>query len=206
LQVGFKWIGMTIDEFGPERFVLGCEESHGYLVGAHARDKDAAVSAMLLAELAAQVKAAGQTLHQKLDALFWQYGYHAEGQLSLTMPGSQGMKDMHSIMARFRATPPATLAGLAVTRVRDYLSLTETRPGHPPQPFAGPAGDMVILDLDVQGNYVAVRPSGTEPKIKFYMFTCEPPELIAQLDDTKQSMAARLAKMRQELAQFAQLK
>ena len=94
LQVGFKWIGMTIDEFGPERFVLGCEESHGYLVGAHARDKDAAVAAMLLAELAAQVKAAGQTLHQKLDALFWQYGYHAERQLSLTMPGSQGMKDM----------------------------------------------------------------------------------------------------------------
>jgi phosphomannomutase len=206
LQVGFKWIGMTIDEFGPERFVLGCEESHGYLVGAHARDKDAAVAAMLLAELAAQVKAAGQTLHQKLDALFWQYGYHAEGQLSLTMPGSQGMKDMHTIMARFRAAPPSTLAGLAVTRVRDYLSLTETKSGHAPQPFAGPAGDMVILDLDVQGNYVAVRPSGTEPKIKFYMFTCEPPELIAQLDDTKQLMAARLAQMQQELAEFAKVK
>jgi phosphoglucomutase/phosphomannomutase len=206
LQVGFKWIGMTIDEFGPERFVLGCEESHGYLVGAHARDKDAAVSAMLLAELAAQVKASGQTLHQKLDALFWQYGFHAEGQLSLTMPGSQGMKDMHSIMARFRAAPPATLAGLAVTRVRDYLSLTETKPGHAPQPFAGPAGDMVILDLDVQGNYVAVRPSGTEPKIKFYMFTCEPPELIAQLADTRQAMTARLAQMQQGLAEFAKAK
>jgi phosphoglucomutase/phosphomannomutase len=206
LQVGFKWIGMTIDEFGPERFVLGCEESHGYLVGAHARDKDAAVSAMLLAELSAQVKAAGQTLHQKLDALFWQYGYHAEGQLSLTMPGSQGMKDMHSIMARFRSAPPATLAGLAVTRVRDYLSLTETKTGQPPQPFAGPAGDMVILDLAVQGNYVAARPSGTEPKIKFYMFTCEPPELIANLDDTKSAMAARLAQMKQELAEFAKVK
>jgi phosphoglucomutase/phosphomannomutase len=116
------------------------------------------------------------------------------------------MKDMHSIMARFRATPPATLAGLAITRVRDYLSLTETKPGHAPQPFAGPAGDMVILDLDVQGNYVAARPSGTEPKIKFYMFTCEPPELIAQLGDTKQAMAARLAQMRQELAEFAKVR
>jgi len=200
LQVGFKWIGMTIDDFGPERFVLGCEESHGYLVGAHVRDKDAAVAAMLLAELASQVKAASQTLHQKLEALFWQYGYHAERQLSLRM------KDMHSIMARFRAAPPATLAGLAVTRVRDYLSLTETRPGHSPQPFAGPAGDMVILELDVQGNYVAVRPSGTEPKIKFYMFTCEPPELIANLDDTKQAMAVRLGQMQQELAEFARAK
>jgi phosphoglucomutase/phosphomannomutase len=206
LQVGFKWIGMMIDELGPERFVLGCEESHGYLVGAHARDKDAAVAAMLLSELAAQVKAAGQTLHEKLDALFWQYGYHAERQLSLTMPGSQGMKDMHTIMARFRSTPPAQLAGLPITRIRDYLSLTETIPGHPPQPFAGPAGDMVILDLSVQGNYVAVRPSGTEPKIKFYMFTCEPPEQIANLDDTKQAMAARLAQMQADLSSFAALK
>ncbi len=206
LQVGFKWIGMTIDEFGPERFVLGCEESHGYLVGAHVRDKDAAVAAMLLAELAAQVKAAGQTLYQKLEALYWQYGYHAERQLSLKMPGSQGMKDMHAIMGRLRAEPPAALAGLAVIRVRDYLSLTETRPGHPPQPFAGPAGDMVILDLDVQGNYVAVRPSGTEPKIKFYMFTCEPPEQIANLDDTRQAMADRLAQMQNDLGNFAQLK
>jgi phosphoglucomutase/phosphomannomutase len=206
LQVGFKWIGMTIDEFGPDRFVLGCEESHGYLVGAHARDKDAAVAAMLLAELAAQVKAAGQTLHQKLDALFWQYGYHAERQLSLTMPGSQGMKDMLALMARFRGAPPGSLAGLKVTRVRDYLALTETVPGQPPQPFAGPQGDMVILDLDVQGNYVAVRPSGTEPKIKFYMFTCEPPEQIANLDDTKQAMAARIADMQRELGEFAKIK
>ena len=106
LQVGFKWIGMTIDEFGPKRFVLGCEESHGYFIGASVRDKDAAVAAMLLCELAAQGKKAGQTLHEKLDALFWQYGYHAERQLSLTMPGSQGMKDMHSIMARFRTALP----------------------------------------------------------------------------------------------------
>jgi phosphoglucomutase/phosphomannomutase len=152
------------------------------------------------------VKAAGQTLHQKLEALFWQYGYHAERQLSLTMPGSQGMKDMHAIMGRFRGEPPAALAGLAVTRVRDYLSLTETKPGHPPQPFAGPAGDMVILDLDVRGNYVAVRPSGTEPKIKFYMFTCEPPEQIANLDETRQAMADRLSQMQKDLSSFAQIK
>jgi phosphoglucomutase/phosphomannomutase len=65
---------------------------------------------------------------------------------------------------------------------------------------------MVILDLDVQGNYVAVRPSGTEPKIKFYMFTCEPPELIANLDDTKREMTARLTQMQHDLAQFARAK
>jgi phosphomannomutase len=77
LLVGFKWIAQTIDEVGPERFVLGCEESHGFLVGTHVRDKDAAVAAMLMAELAAQCKAAGQTLSEKLDALFWQHGCHA---------------------------------------------------------------------------------------------------------------------------------
>ncbi len=205
LQVGFKWIGMAIDEFGPERFVLGCEESHGYLVGNHVRDKDAAVAAMLLAELTAQVKAAGQTLHDKMNALYWQYGYHLERQLSLTLPGSQGMRDMLSIMAKFRAAPPLLLAGLKLTRVRDYLSLTELVPGRAPVPFAGPQGDMVILDLDVQGNYVAVRPSGTEPKIKFYMFTCEPPEMLANLEDTREQMQNRIVQMQQELALFAKL-
>ncbi len=89
LQVGFKYIGQTIDEAGPDKFVFGCEESHGYLVGTHARDKDAAVAAMLLAELAATVKAAGQTLHAKFDALYWQFGYHLERQVSLTVSGSQ---------------------------------------------------------------------------------------------------------------------
>lgn len=205
LLVGFKWIGMAIDEFGPERFVFGCEESHGYLVGTHVRDKDAAVAAMLLAELAAEVKAAGMTLHQKLDALYWQYGYHAERQLSITMPGSQGMKDMLLLMARFRSAPPTMLGGVKLARVRDYQSQTQTVPAQPPQPLVGPQGDLVILDLDTQGNYVAVRPSGTEPKIKFYMFTCEPPEQIANLDDTKQAMGERLAKMAVELKSFAGL-
>ncbi|MDZ4820148.1 MAG: phospho-sugar mutase [Planctomycetota bacterium] len=205
LQVGFKWIGMTMDEFGPDKFVLGCEESHGYLVGTHARDKDAAVAAMLLSELAAECKAAGQTLHDKLDSLYWQYGYHQEQQLSITMPGSQGMKDMLTIMAKFRATPPQSLAGMKVTLVRDYLSLTETRPGSPPLPLVGPQGDMVILDLDAPGNYVAVRPSGTEPKIKFYMFTCEAPELLADLQEAHETLQARMQHMQQELATFAKV-
>src|SRR5262249_19343765 len=84
LQVGFKWIGQEIDDAGPEHFVFGCEESHGYLVGTHVRDKDAAVAGMLLAEFAALCVAEGKTLHEKLDALLWQYGYHAERQISIT--------------------------------------------------------------------------------------------------------------------------
>ena len=200
LQVGFKWIAMTMDEAGPARFVFGCEESHGYLAGDHVRDKDAAVASMLMAELAASVKPNGQTLNAKLDALYWQFGYHAERQTSFTMPGSQGMKDMQALMARFRTDPPTELAGMKVTQVRDYASLTVRQPGAGSTPFEGPRGDMVILDLNVEGNYVAIRPSGTEPKVKLYLFAYEPAELIGDLEETKKQIGERLDKMQHALS------
>jgi phosphoglucomutase/phosphomannomutase len=90
-----------------------------------------------------------------------------------------------------------------VNRVRDFLSLTQFTPGSAPQKFAGPPGDMVMLDLTATGNYVAVRPSGTEPKVKFYMFTFEPAEQIANLDDTKSDCAQRLQSMQTDLSAFA---
>lgn len=203
LQVGFKYIGGAIDEVGPDKFVFGTEESHGYLAGTYARDKDAAVAGMLLAELAAQVKAGRQTLHDKLDSLFWQYGYHAESQISVVMPGSQGMQQMAALMTRFRENPPTALAGLAVRRVRDYLGLVEFEPGGPRRPFAGPVGDMVMIDLAAEGTYVAVRPSGTEPKVKYYMFTYEPAEQLADLADTKAQHAERLAALAADLTTFS---
>jgi phosphomannomutase len=202
LQVGFKWIGQEIDIAGPDLFVFGCEESHGYLVGAYVRDKDAAVASMLLAELAAVCKTEGKTLHEKLDALYWQYGYHAENQFSLSMPGSAGMQDMQKLMARFRSAPPQQLAGFKVIRVCDYQTLTQFAPGQPPQKLVGPEGDMVMLDLSPAGNYVAVRPSGTEPKVKFYMFTFEPAEQIANLEDTKAECAQRSDALQRDLSSF----
>jgi phosphomannomutase len=204
LQVGFKWIGQDIDASGPENFVFGCEESHGYLVGTHVRDKDAAMAGMLMAELAAECKAIGKTLHEKLDDLYWQYGYHAECQFSLTMPGSAGMQDMQKLMARFRSAPPLELAGMKVVRVRDFLSLTQFAQGSPPQPLVGPKGDMVMLDLAAAGNYVAVRPSGTEPKVKFYSFSFEPAEQIANLGDVKAECGKRLKRMAADLSAYAQ--
>jgi phosphoglucomutase/phosphomannomutase len=200
LQVGFKWIAKTMDDEGPERFDFGCEESHGYLAGDHVRDKDAAIASMLMAELAAAVKKSGKSLHEKLDALYWQFGYHSERQISLTMPGSQGMKDMQALMARFRNEPPAELAGMKVAQIRDYLSLTVRRDGAAPAPLDGPKGDMVILDFSVEGNYVAIRPSGTEPKIKLYLFAYEPPELIGDIEETKTQIAERLDKVQAALS------
>lgn len=203
LQVGFKYIGGTMDEQGPDKFVFGCEESHGYLVGQYARDKDAVVACMLMCELAADVKSSGKSLVDKLDSLYWQHGYHAERLLNVQMEGSEGMANMQKLMARFRSAPPSTLAGIKLKQVRDYKQLTVTPAGGQPQPLDGPVGDMVILDLAEEGNYIAVRPSGTEPKVKFYMFAYVAAEQLHDLDETKQEVARRLEQFEADLRAFA---
>ncbi len=203
LLVGFKWIGGKIDECGPDEFVFGAEESYGFLVGQYARDKDGAVAAMLLAELAARLKAEGRTLVEQLDALFAQYGCHAERTISIQMPGEKGMDDMRRLMARFRAEPPRALGGIDVVRRRDYLNQTVTETGGEAQPLKCPKGDMVIFDLAAEGNYVAVRPSGTEPKVKFYMFAYDTPQASADLAATKANQAERLSAMEADIRAFA---
>src|SRR4029077_18161600 len=191
LLVGFKWIAQAIDQFGPDLFVYGTEESHGYMAGSYARDKDGAVASMLLCELAAKLKAAGQTVHEKLDALYWQHGVHAERTVSVQMPGSEGMTRMKEVMAEFRAGPPAELGGMKVAQVRDFENQTVTPVGGKSAPLAGPKGDLVFFDLATEGNYVACRPSGTEPKIKFYMFTFTAPEQISNLETAKSQLSER---------------
>jgi phosphoglucomutase/phosphomannomutase len=204
LLVGFKWIGQLLDQKGPDEFVLGAEESHGYLVGQYVRDKDASVACMLLAELAACIKAQGKTLHEKLDALFWQHGYHAEKLVNVQMEGSEGMTLMQSLMTRFRQQPPQTLAGIPVAGVRDYLNQVNRRSDGTSPPITEPVEreNMLIFDLVEPGNYVAVRPSGTEPKIKYYMFTFVPAEQLADLELAKQEMADRLKKFESDLRAF----
>jgi phosphoglucomutase/phosphomannomutase len=217
LQVGFKWIGQAIDQTGPEHFVFGCEESHGYLAGTHVRDKDASVAALLLAELTASLKKVGHTLHQKLDELFCTHGCHVERQIAITLPGASGMERMKEIMATLRAEPPVKLGGLDVVRTRDYANLTTATPGTTAVPFAGAKGDLVIFDLaglsdsgsgapghfPPLGNAVAARPSGTEPKIKFYLFAVAPPCSCAELPAVKQALAARLDALEHDLRRLA---
>jgi len=194
LLVGFKWIAGVMDAEGPDKFLYGTEESHGYLAGTHVRDKDGGVASMLLCELAAKLKTQGQSLHEKLDALFWQHGVHVEKQVSVQMPGSEGMARMKEVMASFRTDPPRQLAGIEVSQVRDYLGQTVFKVADgSSSPLDGPKGDLVILDLVAEGNYVAIRPSGTEPKIKVYLFAYEPPEQLADLADAKTLLDGRLA-------------
>ncbi|HEY6564614.1 MAG TPA: phospho-sugar mutase, partial [Pirellulaceae bacterium] len=167
---GFKWIGALVDEHGPEHFVLGTEEAHGYLIGTHIRDKDAAVASMVLAECAAHAKAAGRTLIDELDRIHLKYGFHAERSFSLTMPGANGIRQMQAILTDFQMQPPPRWGGVAWHKFRDYQSqrcvLADGSSGH----LEGPHGSVLVWD-DAEGEpLLALRPSGTEPKLKFSLF------------------------------------
>ena len=170
LLVGFKWIGLRIDEIGPDRFLYGFEESHGYLKGTHARDKDAAVAAMLFAELVADLKARGITVLQYLDRLYTEVGYHGERLINKVMEGREGVAQIKTLMAAFRDKPPATVAGLPITEVHDYGTHEVRKADGSRAPLPAPSGDLLIFHLDEPGTRFAARPSGTEPKIKFYLF------------------------------------
>jgi phosphoglucomutase/phosphomannomutase len=172
LLVGFKWIAKRIDESGYASFLFGFEESHGYLKGAHARDKDAAVAALLFAELAAAVKDRKQTVLEYLDDLYIDVGHYDERLISKYYEGREGQAKIDSLMAAFRTRPPRQLGGMALSQVFDYQTheIRSLRHDTPPRPLPQPSGDLLIFHADRPGARFAVRPSGTEPKIKFYIF------------------------------------
>ena len=160
--IGFKYIGRQIHQLEgqPDRFIIGAEESYGMLVGSDARDKDAATGSLVLAEYAAELKAAGKTLYDRLLELFTEYGIFAEAQISTFYPGAEGFAAMQKVMQKLRDNPPEQLGGHNITKVIDCLS--------PSTPTADP-GNVIVLEFnDDHRQRVTVRPSGTEPKLKFY--------------------------------------
>lgn len=172
LPVGFKYIGQKMDELGPEKFLVGCEESLGYLAGSYARDKDAAIGALYIAELAAELKSQKRTLLDYLDQLYVEHGMHWESLHTETCQGARGQEQIAQIMQRLRTDPPATLGEIRVTRICDF-NLHQTREllenTMEPGPDS-PSGDMLRIVGEVHGFEVdvTIRPSGTEPKLKFY--------------------------------------
>ncbi|MEM9413558.1 MAG: phospho-sugar mutase, partial [Planctomycetota bacterium] len=201
--VGFKWICSVMDEQDPSKFAFGSEESHGYLVGEYCRDKDGAVACMLMSELAASVKAKGISLFDHLDELHKKFGYHEEELITIRMEGSDGMVRMKNLMNKFRSDMPKTLGGLLVTLMRDYLNGKIIQADGSESPLDGPSGNMVIMETEIPGNYVAARPSGTEPKVKFYLFTHVPAGEISDLGECQNQMADRLTAYRADLESFA---
>ena len=204
LNVGFKWIGELVDQLGSEKFVFGTEESHGYLVGQYARDKDGAVACLLLSELVARLAAEGKSLHEKLDDLYWQFGLHTERLMNLALEdGEPGRRRRDAMMAAFRAGALDSLAGMPFARRIDYQNKTV----HPSADASKigtwpPKADFIAMDFAEAGNKLAVRPSGTENKVKFYMFAYTPAEQLHDLDRAKQDHIRRLDTIEEDLREF----
>jgi phosphoglucomutase len=166
---GFKWISAMIREKeGKEKYIIGGEESFGLMIGDAIRDKDAISAVALLCEMAAYEKNQGRSLYAKLIDLYLQYGFYKEGLVSITKKGMNGAAEIAAMMQDYRANPPATLAGTPVTRLLDY-ELQEERDlvAGTTQPIALPKSNVLQFVL-ADGSKISARPSGTEPKIKFY--------------------------------------
>lgn len=172
---GFKYIAQVIREKeGIEQFIGGGEESYGYLIGDAVRDKDAIASCAMIAELTAYAKDKGLSLFDMLMEIYKQFGFYYEGLISLTKKGKAGADEIQQMMADFRANPPKTLAGSPVIRMDDYKALTTTD-FRSSVTSSIPSGEMGIESSNVlqffteDGTKFTCRPSGTEPKIKFYV-------------------------------------
>ena len=188
---GFKFIGEQIgllEQQGREDdFLMGFEESYGYLAGTSVRDKDAVVAAMLICELAACWKAQGKDLYEAMETLYRDFGYWGSALLSQVYEGAQGAADMAAIMAGLRADAPAEVAGIAVSQVIDYAEGAAMPMVNPSESQILPAADVVELRL-ADGGRMLFRPSGTEPKAKAYVFAkgedrAEAEEKLAALSD-----------------------
>jgi phosphoglucomutase len=168
---GFKYIGEQIKLFeqtGSNEYIFGYEESYGCLVGTHSRDKDAVVAVMALCEAAAYYKSKGITLYEQMNNIYKKYGYFKEDLVSVTLKGIEGMEKIKEIMESYRINPPKTAGDYKVLKVRDYKkdTITDMETGAV-TPTGLPNSDVLYFDLN-DNAWCAVRPSGTEPKIKFY--------------------------------------
>lgn len=189
LLTGFKYIGELITNLESEGraddFVMGFEESYGYLAGTHARDKDAVVASMLICEMAAFYKTKGMNLVDVMNSLYDEFGYYANTVQSYTFEGAAGMEKMAGIMDTLRANPPAEIAGMKVTAVSDYKTSKTVFTNGDEETIELPKSNVLAFALE-GGNKVIVRPSGTEPKIKAY---------ITAVADSKQASQALADKL-----------
>ena len=168
---GFKFIGEQIRLFEENQtyhYVFGLEESYGCLAGTYARDKDACVAVMLLCEVAAFYKSQGKTLWDAMLDMYERYGYFKEGLHTITLKGMDGAKQISDMMEKARQNPPVSLAGLRVEAMRDYTKdeRKDLKTGEV-TPTGLPNSNVLYFELE-NNSWCCIRPSGTEPKIKFY--------------------------------------
>jgi phosphoglucomutase len=167
---GFKYIaGIIREKEGKEEYIAGGEESYGYLVGDFVRDKDAVSSCAVIAEIAAYAKSKGITLYGLLQDIYKQFGYYQEALISLTKPGASGLEQIRTMMQNLMNSPPKELAGEQVLMIRDYLKNQELDLSTGKIKALGFPNSNVIQLITSAGSIISARPSGTEPKIKFYI-------------------------------------
>jgi phosphoglucomutase len=197
---GFKWIASLIKEKeGKENYIIGGEESFGLMVGDEVRDKDAISAVALLCEMAAYEKNKGRSLYAKMIDLYVQYGLYKENLVSITKKGMNGAKEIADMMEGYRNNPPATIDGVAVAALLDYelqvgknLQTGETYPINLPK-------SNVLQFLLNDGTKISARPSGTEPKIKFYFSVNTKLADAAGFDAASQSLDEKIKRMIEEM-------
>ena len=195
---GFKWIGEKVCQFEQagspgkptKTYIFGAEESYGYMPAIFVRDKDAVTSTAYIADLAALAASRDETLYDLLQKLFKQYGYYQEGAKSVVLPGKEGADKIKAMMESLRTDPPKTLGGIKVAAVADMMTGQKKDPttGAFVEQYDLPSANVLMFFLE-DGTKAIARPSGTEPKIKFYILTREPGD---DLDKAETAATARI--------------
>ena len=192
---GFKFIAEKIQEFEEKHnhtYMMGFEESFGYLIKPFVRDKDAIQAVLVVAELAAYYRSRGLTLADGIEEIYKEYGYYAEKTISVTLSGVDGAEQIKAIMAKFRNNAPKEWNTTAITAVEDFKAQTATAADGTVTNLTTPPSDVLKYTL-ADGSWIAVRPSGTEPKIKFY---------IAVVGESNEDSQAKIANIEAEINAF----
>ena len=192
---GFKFIAEKIQEFEEKHnhtYMMGFEESFGYLIKPFVRDKDAIQAVLVVAELAAYYRSRGLTLADGIEEIYKEYGYYAEKTISVTLSGVDGAEQIKAIMAKFRENGPKEFNATEITVVEDFKAQTSTAADGTVTALTTPPSDVLKYTL-ADGSWIAVRPSGTEPKIKFY---------IAVVGESNEDSQAKIANIEAEINAF----
>ena len=192
---GFKFIAEKIQEFEEKHnhtYMMGFEESFGYLIKPFVRDKDAIQAVLVVAELAAYYRSRGLTLADGIEEIYKEYGYYAEKTISVTLSGVDGAEQIKAIMAKFRNNAPKEWNATTITVVEDFKAQTSTAADGTVTALTTPPSDVLKYTL-ADGSWIAVRPSGTEPKIKFY---------IAVVGESNEESQAKIANIEAEINAF----
>ena len=189
---GFKWIAKFIKDFPNQKFIGGGEESFGFMVGDAVRDKDAVAATLLVCEIAAQAKASGSSLYKELQNLYLDYGFYKEHLISITKKGMDGANEIKQMMVDLRENPMATINGQRVICIEDYqTSKGKDLMNNETFDISIPKSNVLIYYLE-DGSKICARPSGTEPKIKFYFSVNTPLESIAKYDETEELLSQNI--------------